>query len=66
MQGVHSLQDLRAKLTLAGFEVKGSEGWYLESPHGRWTMAHGVVYLNREPVLKIPEFKTKTKKKVKR
>lgn len=66
MQGVNSLQDLKSKLQLAGFEIYSSQGWYVESAHGRWTMSFGVVYIDGQPVKNIadvPAKKKPTKKK---
>jgi hypothetical protein len=55
VQGVNSLQDLKTKLTLAGFEIKQSEGWFIDTIHGRWTMALGVIYLEGAVCNKIEE-----------
>lgn len=66
MQGVNCIQDLKTKLIAAGFEVKSGPGWYVESLHGRWTMALGVVYLNREPIKNIADAPVPKKKPVKK
>jgi len=70
MIGINCLQDLKARLITAGFEIKDSQGWYLDTIHGRWGMAHGVVYLNSQPIKNIndaPIIKKKiTKKAVKK
>lgn len=66
MQGVNSLQDLKSKLLLGGFEIQSSQGWYVDTVHGKWTMAFGVVYLEGNPILNIfdaPVKKKPTKKK---
>lgn len=66
MQGVNSLHDLKAKLVLAGFEIESGPGWYVDTVHGRWDMAHGVIYLDGQPIKNIadaPEPKKKPKKK---
>lgn len=46
MKGVNCLQDLKAKFTDLGIAVKDSQGWYVDTKHGRWSMALGDVYLN--------------------
>lgn len=61
MQGVSSLQDLKNKLTLLGFEIYESIGWYVNTDHGRWTMAHGVVYLENNPIKNIEDAPVKKK-----
>jgi hypothetical protein len=57
VQGVNCLQDLKKKLAEAGFEVFESCGWYLNTAHGRWTMANGVVYIDNNPIKSISEAK---------
>jgi hypothetical protein len=67
MQGVNCLQDLKNKLTLAGFEIEKSEGWFVDSAHGRWTRALGVVYIDGQPcknISDVPVKKKPTKKKL--
>lgn len=69
MKAVNCLQDLKAQLTDAGFEIKESLGWYLITDHGRWTMALGDVYLNGAVIQKltdavIPKKSAKPKKVV--
>lgn len=64
MQGIGSLQDLKKKLLEAGFEVQ-SHGWYLNTVHGCWTMVHGVVFINDNPIKTISDAKV-IKKKVKK
>lgn len=52
---------------MAGFEILNSQGWWIDSVHGRWTMSHGVVYLEGQPMKSIAEAPVKkkpTKKKV--
>ena len=61
MQGVNCLQDLKSKLSLAGFEVLASQGWYVDTVHGKWTMAFGVVYCDNNPVKNISEVPIKKK-----
>jgi len=61
MQGVNSLQDLKNKLALSGFEIYESLGWYIDTAHGRWTMAHGVVYIENIPVKNIADVPIKKK-----
>ena len=61
MQGVNCLQDLKKKLVETGFEVIGSHGWYLDTAHGRWTMALGVVYIDGLPCKNIAEVSVKKK-----
>lgn len=61
MQGVNCLQDLKAKLTLAGFEINESRGWFITTDHGKWTIAHGVVYINSNPVKNIYDVPIKKK-----
>jgi len=46
VQGINSLQDLKTRLEIAGFEIMDYSGWYLNTAHGRWTMLFGQVYLN--------------------
>jgi hypothetical protein len=71
VQGVNCLQDLKTKLTLAGFEIKESGGWFVITGHGKWTMTHGVIYLENNPIKNISEaplkkkVKTETKSKPK-
>ena len=55
MQGVNNLQDLKSKLSLAGFEILESLGWYVNTIHGTWTMAFSVVYLNSQPIKNIAD-----------
>lgn len=67
MQGVNCLQDLKSKLSLAGFEILSSQGWYVDTVHGQWTMSFGTTYLNGLPIKDIKDAavpKKKTKKKV--
>lgn len=61
MQGVNCLQDLKNKLTLLGFEIFESLGWYIDTAHGRWTMAQGVVYIENNPVKNIADVPIKKK-----
>lgn len=61
MQGVNCLQDLKTKLTLAGFEIKESEGWFIETAHGRWTMSFGIIYIDGVVCNKIEEAPVKKK-----
>lgn len=65
MQGVNCLQDLKSKLSLAGFEVLASQGWYVDTVHGKWTMAFGAVYLNSLPIKDIKDAVIPKKKVVK-
>lgn len=67
MQSVHNLQDLKSKLSLSGFEIQDSIGWYITTVHGTWTMAFGVVYLNGQPIKNIADapILKKIKKKTK-
>lgn len=65
MLGINCLQDLKKKLAEAGFEILGSHGWYLDTAHGCWTMAQGVVYLNNTPIKSISEAKILKKIKIK-
>lgn len=46
MKGVNCLQDLKLKFLDLNIEVGNSQGWYVDTHHGRWTMAFGDVYLN--------------------
>jgi len=46
MIGINCLQDLKSRLISAGFEIKDSQGWYILTVHGRWTMSFGEVYLD--------------------
>jgi hypothetical protein len=64
MISVNCLQDLKVRLITAGFEIKGSRGWYLDTIHGRWGMAHGVVYLNSQPIKNINDATIPEKKPI--
>lgn len=55
MKAVGCLQDLKAQLIEAGFEIEESLGWYVVTAHGKWTMAHGDVYLNGAIIQKITD-----------
>lgn len=66
MQGINCLHDLKKKLTDAGFEILGSHGWYLDTAHGRWTMVHGIVYVNNTVTKSISEAKILKKSKKKK
>jgi hypothetical protein len=55
MQGVNCLQDLKQKLIQAGHEIWASEGWYLVTAAGHWTMSFGHVYLNLTPIKKFED-----------
>ena len=46
MIGVNTLQDLKVRLKDAGFEILGSEGWFVDTIHGRWSMAFGEIYID--------------------
>ena len=46
MKGVNCLYDLKLKFLDLKIEVGDSQGWYVDTRHGRWTMAFGDVYLN--------------------
>lgn len=46
MKGINCLQDLKARFIEQGIKVVASQGWYFTTRHGKWTMAHGDVYLN--------------------
>lgn len=58
MQGVHNLQDLKAKLIAAGFEVSNSVGYSISSVHGDWGMVLGTVYLNGNPIKNLSDAPT--------
>lgn len=55
MKAVNCLQDLKAQLVNDGFEIEESEGWFLITAHGRWTMAHNEVYLNGTVIQKLSD-----------
>jgi hypothetical protein len=75
MQGINSLQDLKARLAGLGVEPINSQGWFFNTKHGCWTMSFGDVYLdnllikelsevlNKKKVVKAKAVKDKVKKK---
>ena len=63
MIGVNCLQDLKQKLILAGYEIWRSQGWFFDTAHGRWTMAHGDIYCNSDLIKQLEEAPPPVKKK---
>jgi len=66
MKGVNCLQDLKAKFTDLKIEVRESLGWYVDTKHGRWTMALGDVYLNLHVITDMKQADELAKLKKKR
>lgn len=46
MKGVNCLQDLKSQLVDLEIKILSSEGWFVNTKHGSWTMSFGDVYLN--------------------
>lgn len=66
MKGVNCLYDLKLKFLDAKIEVKDSQGWYVDTRHGRWTMALGEVYLNMHVINDMKQMDELAKFKKKR
>lgn len=66
MQGIHSLHDLKNKLSQKGIEIKNSEGWCVDTDHGRWTMSFDNVYLNKTLIKNLDSIEQIKKLKIKK
>ena len=65
MKGLNCLGDLKDKLKTAGFEIFDYVGWYVDTAHGRWTMAFGETFLNGKSIKDMSEAVVPEVKKVK-
>jgi hypothetical protein len=66
MKGVNCLYDLKVKFADLKIEVQESLGWYVDTRHGRWTMALGEVYLNMHVITDMKQADELAKLKKKR
>ena len=66
MKGVNCLYDLKVKFVDLKIEVQESLGWYVDTKHGRWTMALGEVYLNMHVIADMKQMDELAKFKKKR